>query len=313
MKKLPTIIVNIGLACVSLLTFVLLIEFGLRITGLQTVAPNPPQIYQNHNNPNISYVLKPNLTNEPAYKATVSTNRLGMRSDNIGVRPITAIIGDSITFGYGVHDNETLSAKLQERIPETQWLNMAVPGYQLQQQAALYEEVMFPLQPSAAMVVFYWNDLDGLKPGKLDANGILRAHDWQPSNDSRSWLERHSAFYIAFQKILSLRQSKVHREQERDAPQKDPVKKANLENYAKDLKLFARTLPTQRYFVIWPDNFFHTETRPILIKAARDAGFTVIDLYDLFGNNVETLGWDTVHPSAKALEKAAEFIKQKLQ
>lgn len=86
-----------------------------------------------------------------------------------------------------------------------------------------------------------------------------------------------------------------------------------LENYVRDLKSFARILPQERYFVIWPDNFFHTETRPVLSKAAKEAGFTVIDLYELFGNTVETLGWDTVHPSAAAINKAAEFIAPKLR
>lgn len=311
--QLKSVCINLSLSVISLLLFVGAIEFGLRITGLQTVKPNPPQIYRSHNNPNINYVLKPNLKNEPAYNATVSTNRLGMRSGNPGVRPVTAVIGDSITFGYGVNDNETLSAVLQELKPETQWLNMAVPGYQLQQQAALYEEIMRPLRPSAAMLVFFWNDLDGLKPGKLDSNGILRSHDWQPGDDNRSWPERNSAFYKAFRKLMSLKTSKEHRQAERNSPQKDPVVITNLENYLQDLKTFSKKLPPKKYFVIWPDNFYHTQTRPVLIKGAEDADFTVIDLYELFGNQVETLGWDTVHPSPEALRKAAEFIAPKLR
>jgi hypothetical protein len=45
---------------------------------------------------------------------------------------------------------------------------------------------------------------------------------------------------------------------------------------------------------------------------AESHGFTVINLYDTFGNEAETLSWDTVHPSAKTIEKAAEVIFQSL-
>lgn len=308
--------INGALAVSSLLLFALAIEVTLRMTGLQTVTPNPPRIYVQDKNPHISYKLKPNLKNEKAYKATVSTDERGFRL-NAELRmknaeSTTIILGDSIAFGYGVNDNQTLAAQLNSTFSllHSQFINAAVPGYQLEQQRALYEDYVVPhIQHDAVMIVFFWNDLDGLKPGKLDADGILRSNDWQPSNDNRTWLERHSAFYIAYKKLLSLRSSKKHMAEEREHATKEVVVDDNLKAYLQDLRSFATMLPTEKYFVIWPDNLLHTDTKPQLIAGAQAAGFTVIDLYDLFGNTVETLGWDTVHPSANSLKKAAEFIR----
>lgn len=335
-------LINIGLAITSIIAFFLVIEFGLRITGLQTTAPNPPKIYERSGNANISYKLKSNLEDEPAYKATVSTDALGFRtngSDRITNHqsPITIILGDSITFGYGVHDNETLAARLEQITSNSQpsilhspFVNAAVPGYQLQQERALFENYGRQLTPHAVIIVFYWNDLDGLKPGMLDDDGILRAHGWQPTEPQCSpiergimrfipgkcWLDLHSAFYKAAKKVVNLRTGKRDQEEQRQEASLehgDDVNIVHLDTYINDLHTFAKILPTDRTFVIWPDNGLHEETKPRLMREAKSAGFRVIDLYELFGNDVETLPWDTVHPSSAAIEKAAKYIVERLE
>src|SRR3989344_7348537 len=137
-------LINAGLAVGSVLVFFFAIEFGLRVTGLQTVAPNPPKIYQQSANPEISYELKPNLRQEKAYKARVSTNSFGFRSPEPDGKPVVAVLGDSITFGYGVEDEETLAARLQAKGTDAQYQNAAVPGYQLGQEIATYKEKILP-------------------------------------------------------------------------------------------------------------------------------------------------------------------------
>ncbi len=330
MRSTPFI--NIGLAFGSILAFFLIIEFGLRITGLQTVTPNPPKIYQRSANSEISYELKPNLRNERAYKAKVSTDSLGFRlnypnptpNPNTTPNPIIAVLGDSITFGYGVHDDETLSAKIEEELNTYQLINAAVPGYQLTQEIAAYKEKILPLKPEGVILVFYWNDLDGFASGILDDDGVLREAGWKPSQKSCSpieeglmgwipgkcWLDDHSAFYKAFKKSINLRQSKAARDLERQeaATSQESVKEEALVDYIRQLREFSRILPQKRYFVIWPDDLWHRETKPQLIDAALRSGFEVVDLYEVFGNAVPTLPWDTVHPSTEAIEKAAKHI-----
>ncbi|MAE68498.1 MAG: SGNH/GDSL hydrolase family protein [Candidatus Peribacteraceae bacterium] len=324
------LLINIGLTIGSLIAFLLVIEFTLRITGLQTVKLSPPKIYQQSGNPEISYELIPNLRSEPAYKATVSTDNHGFRLNSSSPKPsgrkLIAVLGDSITFGHGVNDDQTLPAQLSAKNINAHYLNTAVPGYQLGQQTALYREKVKPLNPDSVMLVFYWNDLDAGGPGILDNQGILRGHGWVPSKHKcqpiesgivgmipgKCWLDTHSAFYKAFKKMMNLKAGKKVQQQERTTvADKDSVTSNDLKDYALELEKLTTDLPENRTFVIWPDNFLHTETKPELIQIAERNGFTVIDLYDLFGNQVETLSWDTVHPSPKAIEEAARFISEK--
>lgn len=323
------VLINIGLLCGSLIGFFLVAEFGLRVTGLQTIKPNPPKIYQRSANPEISYELLPNLRNEPAYKATVSTDQRGFRLNTNTPQPsgrkTIAVLGDSITFGHGVENHQTLPAQLAAKNINAHYLNAAVPGYQLGQQTALYREKIQGLDPDGVMLVFYWNDLNAGPPGILDAQGILRGHDWVPTArvcdpietgilgyiPGKCWLDTHSAFYKAVKKLINLKASKEHQQEEQEAAVAPDVSEY-LEDYETDLAALTVDLPAKRTFVIWPDNFLHNDAKPELIRIAKRNGFTVIDLYELFGNHVETLGWDTVHPSPKSIEEAAEYITSQL-
>ena len=213
-----SLLINIGLLCGSLIGFLLVAEFGLRVTGLQTVKPNPPKIYQQSENLDISYELIPDLREEPAYKATVSTDNYGFRLNSSIPKPagrkLIAVLGDSITFGHGVGNDETLSAQLALRNINNQYLNTAIPGYQLGQQTATYKEKVAKLNPDGVMLVFYWNDLNAGPPGILDDQRILRGHNWVPSESvcqpiktgvmnlipGKCWLDTHSAFYKAFKR-----------------------------------------------------------------------------------------------------------------
>ena len=325
------VLINIGLVAGSLIGFLLVAEFGLRLTGLQTIKPNPPKIYQQSENPEISYELIPNLRDEKAYKAMVSTDgqgfRLNSRSPQPSNRKLIAILGDSITFGHGVSNVETLSAKLTSRSINYHYLNTAVPGYQLGQQTATYREKIQKLSPDGVMIVFYWNDLNAGPPAILDDQGIFRGHYWVPTDrmcqpiktgvmgliPGKCWLDTNSAFYKAFKKLMNLKASKQMQQEEREAAEVlNDESDAYLAEYERDLRNLSRDLPNNRTFVIWPDNFLHTEVKPELIEIAKRSGFTVIDLYEIFGNQVETLAWDTVHPSPKAIEEAAQYISSQL-
>lgn len=332
------LLINTALTCGSIAAFFLLAEFGLRITGLQTVKPNPPQIYEQSENLKISYSLRKNLKDERAFRSKISTDEKGFRIHELGITnyelgKLVAVLGDSITFGYGVENNETLPAQLQALLPKYQFLNTAVPGYRLSQQVALYDESVRSLNPETIMVVFYWNDVDGQQIAKVDDIGILRAFDWQPGDTycspvskgilqfvpAQCWLESKSAFYKAFKKLVNIRQGNRILEQDQLAASegdiKDPADVDEVLKYINELKAFSDTLDSdqQKIFVIWPDRYVHNQTQPILIEGASYAGFDVIDLTDLFGNTAKTLGWDTVHPHPDTIKEAAEFIADQLE
>ena len=319
---LKKILINGGLVLGSLLVFTGIIEFGLRITGLQTVKPRPPQVYQKHDNAVISYTLKPNI-NEKAFRSLVTTDANGLRINTqkpvaeTVEKPNIAVLGDSITFGYGVENDETLPAQLEERMPEFHFINTGVPGYLLSQEVALYNAAVRPMNPEAVMIVFFWNDLDGFEPGQLDDLGILRPHNWNPAEQNcqriTCWLDTHSAFYKAFMKLKHMVSGNKALEKTREEAAlgeiTDPVDMRHVQTYINQLSAFTDTLSVKRYFVIWPDRYVHTESREELIRAAEQLGYIVIDLTEIFGNSAPTLGWDTVHPHPDTIQKAADHIE----
>jgi len=325
-------IVNIGLLLASIALFFFGIEVALRVTKIQTVAPNPPPIYRTNANPSISYELKPNL-NVKALRARIVTNAQGFRSPPISEgKPLVAVLGDSVTFGYGLKNNETLPARLQELLPDVQVLNAAVPGYNLTQEAATYETKITPLHPPALVLVFYFNDFD-FSIAWLDDLGVLRAEGWKPHIQEcepvwdgilgllpgKCWLDTHSAFYKFVKKMVITHSGVVETASQRtysmQHPNDDPVTDAQLSQYRSALRGFASALPNSlpRLFVIWPDNLMHAQSRPRLKEMAKDSGFSVVDLYDTFGNQMSMLSGDTVHPSRESVAKAAEVIAEAIR
>jgi hypothetical protein len=79
--------------------------------------------------PHLGWETIPNKTvsNE---KLIYSTNSLGMRSREVDFsKGHILIVGDSVTFGLGVNNEETVSHYLEKEYKRYQVLNLGVPGY----------------------------------------------------------------------------------------------------------------------------------------------------------------------------------------
>ena len=206
-----------------------------------------PPIYESHPNPDVSYVLKPNME-ERAFRSTVTTNSLGFRSKELEVgKPVIALLGDSIAFGYGVENDETLGANLSMLIPSYTILNTGTPGYNIRQERALYQEKIKELDPDALILVFYWNDFD-FSTSFLDQEGVLRSEGWMPSErkcqpiergllgllPGRCFLDTKSALYRAMKEFLNTREAVEERDTKREEQtisSEDPVTTEGLKNY----------------------------------------------------------------------------------
>ncbi len=323
---LPNILLLLG----SVLVTLGILEVALRITGLSDSRPTPPPIYRENTGPEISYELKPSIA-EKAFRNTVTTNSLGFRSPEIVQgKPLIAVLGDSITFGYGVADSETFPARLQIKLDDRyQVLNAGVPGYNLLQETATYEKKIAALKPSALVLTFFWNDLDENKTIAMlapDGNIVPRGQPWKgvtcnPIEEGlmgwipgRCWLDLHSALYRALKKTVSRRTEQANlaqqREESRATPFTETATERSLTVYAETLARLTKDLPAgmPRLFVIWPEKFLHLTYRPRLRAIAEANGFRVLDLYEVFGNSAKTLSWDTVHPAQETIEQAADVI-----
>ena len=332
MKKL---LINIALLFCTFILFFGGIELALRISGLISLKPNPPKIYQSSDIADISYELIANIQ-QRAYRSTVTTNSLGFRSQELmTAKPTIVVLGDSITFGYGLEDHQTIPARLQEQFSHRNILNAGVSGYNLIQQTATYREKIQKFNPEALVLIFHFNDVEEINMGlaKLDGQGILRSEGWKSTEEEchpitigvlgllpgTCWLDRHSAFYIVLKKFVNARHGKKELVRQEDAAQSNAftenISDEALEQYDVALQKLTTLLPKNlpKLFVIWPERHLHMIARPKLKALLTQHDFIVLDLYEVFGNRAPTLGWDTVHPNAETTERAAEVIGAALE
>ncbi len=326
---------NLSLTLATFIVFFGLGEIALRATGIDRGSPKTPAIYEASSDPAISYQLKPNLK-EYAFRSTVTTNSLGMRSpepDN--AKKTIMMLGDSITFGYGVEDDETVGSKLSALLDhQYNVMTIAAPGYTLGQESSLFLQKSPQISTDTLILVFYWNDLaDEGAPPVLASDGNLHEPGWKPTEirchpieegilgylPGRCFLDLHSAFYRTVKKLIvrntEQKNMKAQMQEAKKNPSEDNVTEEQIQRYAAELSSFSKKLPTgmHKLFVIWPEKTFHQKTLPKITAAAERNGFTVLNLYQTFGNEMETLSWDTVHPSAASIAKAAELIKIELE
>ena len=128
----------------------------------------------------------PNLP-DVALSYTMQVNNLGLRGGPLalpkpaGVIRIAAL-GDSVTFGFGVSEEETYPARVASLLAadvapkRTDWVNAGVPGFSILQGLGQLDKRVLPTRPDIVVVLFGWND--GWRattpdsawwPGKLEA------------------------------------------------------------------------------------------------------------------------------------------------
>ena len=111
--------------------------------------------------PQLGWETIPNKTvsNE---KLIYSTNSLGMRSREVDFsKGHILLVGDSVTFGLGVNNEETVSHYLEKEYKRYQVLNLGVPGYGIGQYFLNLKRHINQLNPKLIVLIIYTiNDLD---------------------------------------------------------------------------------------------------------------------------------------------------------
>lgn len=327
-------LINIGLLLGTLIVFFGGGELALRMVGIGSLNSPPPPIYQVAQTREISYELKPNMK-EFAFRSTITTNENGFRiSGHNKSKEIIAVIGDSITFGYGVNDEETVPANLQKLTSDYRVINAGVAGYNLSQEMAVWTEKIAPLNPEVLVLITHFNDIEnkGAETAVLDEDGYLRGPNYDPNDvtcspidrgllkliPGKCFLDLHSNFYRTVKEFVTTRSGDDELKEREKEEQEDPQESVTEEDLLLfDMRLseFSSQIPntTKKLLVLWPEWRLHSAVRPTLKKIAESHGFTMLDLYDTFGNTAETLGWDTVHPSANTTREAAKLIWGQIQ
>lgn len=165
---------------------------GLLPTPMMSMAPaGQAGIFQASEIPEVRYELRPQLDTVLKMR-TVLTNSRGMRDEE---RPLAkprrtyriAFLGDSFTFGSGVHADETYHALLEVRLEEDptlryECLNFGVPGYSLRDYEAVLAHKVLAHEPDLIVICSPPNDRTPVGAAKREyvskpkANYFLRLH-----------------------------------------------------------------------------------------------------------------------------------------
>ncbi len=130
---------------------------------------NLRSIVNPHPADDIIYDLRPGLKVR-FQQAMVTTNSCGMRDRERSYAKDAdtyriAMLGDSFTFGWGVEQDESFAAVLEQNLnrisrgkPKFEVLNFGVPGYSTFQEVAQFAETGASFDPDAIIVFFISND-----------------------------------------------------------------------------------------------------------------------------------------------------------
>jgi lysophospholipase L1-like esterase len=178
------ILANLALVLASVLLALGALELGLRLVW-QGYYLKTPKGYAAHD-PIRGWRNLPGATvdyGEPEFSTVVVHDSHGFRGPEVPLAKPPGkfrilVLGDSFTYGVGVENDETFSARLGQLDPRLEVINAGVIGYGTSQELVLLQEQGLPLRPDLVLVAFFWNDVAnsyvrGLPPFAVE-NGALR-------------------------------------------------------------------------------------------------------------------------------------------
>jgi lysophospholipase L1-like esterase len=193
---------------------------------------SPQERYQNH--PTRLFELRPSQQAFTHDKPT-KINALGLRGRDVAIpKPASiyriVVIGDSVTFGNGVGDDETYSAQLERMVRETglrdvEVINAGIPAYDTWQQALLLEELILSLEPNLVLLGFYENDISS-RPSAI--RPIIGQNGEPPRRGLGAWLGDRWIALLKKSRVLVLGREAYGRARTRWNPSPAAVRRTAL-------------------------------------------------------------------------------------
>ena len=176
----------------------LLGEGILRRVGLGHPHFSSPELYRASEDPRVLFEMQPDFDGS-SEGTLVRTNARGLRERDLPTVPApdttrVLFLGDSVTFGSGVHAEEAfprlLETELASAAGRVETLNAGVVGYNTLQELGRLEGVGLAYRPDVVVLTFVVNDM-------LDSFSIFD-HQYRPSPPfagAKVWLRKHSHLY----------------------------------------------------------------------------------------------------------------------
>jgi len=160
---------KLALLAGSLCLVFLLLELLVRFSGFTPLAylhNGRESVIQASANPDMVYELVPGAQ-AVAWGTEVHINEWGYRGEAIlpgSSSPFRVVVlGDSITFGNFIAQEDTYSSQLgtllQETMPGADVINLGVGGYDTLQEVAIYEHLGHAFQPDMVVIGYCLNDI----------------------------------------------------------------------------------------------------------------------------------------------------------
>jgi hypothetical protein len=298
----------------------------------------------------LPYVLRADLETT-LFGIPVRTNQLGFRGPALapqpapGVRRI-AIVGDSVVFGQGVREDETVSAALARRLAVSdgrfEVVNAGVPGYDAVSEARLLERVVLPLRPEIVVIGTSLNDYD-VTPIYSPTGILMRkdVDDRAPTLADRSefftllswlWAWGHGQLLGQVSERVAAEQAKrpaddtatdglVRRIREEHLGfYRSPVPKYwdRFRDAYADIARLSAASGVRTLVVIFPEEYQVTDADPdttpqrLILATCTATGLRCVDLLPAFRAAGGALFADLQHPNGRGLELAADAIATNL-
>lgn len=171
----------------------------------------------------LGYVPRASVTVEyPPYHAVFDTNAAGLRGPEVPVertpgRRRIVVLGDSFAWGHGVSAGLAFPEVIDAALPDTDVVNLGVPGYDLAKLLAFYRRVGRRYRPDLVIVSICQNDfrMDDVvraagdsRSGAVRTRCAVKAGGSQPvSRGFKQWLHRHSYLYLLLQQTINTNKS----------------------------------------------------------------------------------------------------------
>lgn len=284
-------------------------------------------LYSEHPDPLVRYVLRPNSSLR-ILDGTVTTNALGLR-----VRPgppptegalRIVILGDSVAFGYGVDDDETLAARLEVHLTraleaqpgEIVCDTVAVPSWNHRAAVAALFDHWDTYRPDIVVYFPIHNDLS-------DANGVLSTGQMRQEPDPSAadpWLivsrSRIAAIEEAFLAALAARGGTREPEADHFGPcaieaDLSPESSRRYAENVESIRTLDRRLRERDARLLVVQSAPQTYAWHLLSRLASTAPEIPVVLLERYSPVEHTLLVDN-HPSATTLDVRALWIADEL-
>jgi lysophospholipase L1-like esterase len=246
---------------------------------------------------------------------TIRLNQYGLRGGPVEPLPAGGrrilFLGGSITLGWGVPEEKTVTARLEEKLRaaggSVQVLNGGIGNYNSERYVSRFFKELTPLQPTDILIHYFLRDAEDLSPGS--GNILLRRSELAVT----LWIAYHRLADAAGERTLVDHYRAVY---DPKAPgfltMKDKLKE--LADYAKahHIRIYLAMVPDVHNLVDYKLGFVHEIIRGV----ATADGYTFIDLLPaLRGRPPEELYAmpGDPHPNTLGHELMAEAIFKSLE